>query len=667
MNVRHASGPAFTLRRGWLLAGAAVALLIGTNGARAFEYQVGDWQISLDTTLQSNVEVRTSPIDQYFVGYANCKYVNNCRGVYFPVANADNGDLNFQNGDVVGAQQRVTVELQGKKDDYGFFVRATGFYDPVYDSQRLEPFPLDRAAERDIGADLRLLDAYVFARPELFGHPFDIRVGNQALNWGESTFIQFGINSITPLDVTALHVPGSELRTAFLPIPALDVKTEIIPDLTIESFWQPYWTRTKIDPVGSFFGNNDGVADGGTFNNFFSLYPDAYSTLNRANLAQNNPFGGAFGRSDDRHPTGVGEYGFALRNTFPDLGDTEIGVYYENYDSRTPFVSFRTGSSHVNPSPGALGVFPDPPLCFLFGIECPANFATTQLYTQTYSNTDSYFADYPSDIHLLGASWSFTGPWGVAVQGEVSHRFNQPIQLAGADLVLAVNAPAICRASSLSPLLAGACAAAHADPVIQAMGGVAGFNQTVDGWVRKPVTQGQMTFTKLFAAEPEFYINSIALVGEIGFDYVSDFGDPFLYNAPYTTDTNSHYTLAGTVDTVPVKGQPGTGVLSNSGNATAFAASYTFAVIVDMPNLLPYGIGMKPTISLEHDFTGTSPLGANIWVGKTAAASMGVTFSYLQAWTLGIQYTNHFTVGNAKLYDGQIDRDFVSATLSYEF
>ena len=71
-------------------------------------------------------------------------------------------------------------------------------------------------AVRDIGTDFRLLDAYFFASPEIFGHHVDVRIGNQALNWGESTFIQFGINSITPLDVTALRTPGAELRTAFL-------------------------------------------------------------------------------------------------------------------------------------------------------------------------------------------------------------------------------------------------------------------------------------------------------------------------------------------------------------------------------------------------------------------------------------------------------------------
>jgi hypothetical protein len=86
-----------------------------------------------------------------------------------------------------------------------------------------------------------------------------------------------------------------------------------------------------------------------------------------------------------------------------------------------------------------------------------------------------------------------------------------------------------------------------------------------------------------------------------------------------------------------------------------------------MPNVLPYGIGMKPTISLQHDFVGTSPVGVNVFQANTAAASVGATFSYLQAWSLGVQYTNHFPVFDGGKFYGLIDRDFVSATLSYEF
>jgi hypothetical protein len=641
-------------RRKRLLAGAAMALIATTPGARAFEYTSGDWQINLDTTLSSTESIRTSPIDPRFVGVAN--------GGQYGTANADNGNLNFKQGDLVGATQRVTTEFQAKKDDYGVFVRATAFYDPIYDSES-HTFPLARAAVRDVGADARLLDAYVFGRPEFLGHPFDIRIGNQALNWGESTFIQFGINSITPLDTTALHVPGSELRTAFLPIPALDLKTEITSDVTIEGFWQPYWTRYKLDPSGSFFSEIDGLTDGGTYSNYFSLYPDQYRTRQVVNLIpQANPFGGAIAKSDDRHPTGVDEFGFALRANVPDMNDAEFGLYYEHYDSRTPFASFRTGSPNIS---GQGNILPTVGLFDL--LHLPALYAS-----KTYSDTDSFFADYPKDIHLLGASWNFTAPGGVAIQGEISHRFNQPIQLAASDLALAVNAPAICLLAQ-NPLFTAvvepACVAARTDPVIAAAGGVPGFNGTFQGWVRKPVTQIQTTATKLFSAIPSLDINSIALIGEVGLNYVSDFGDRRLYNAPYSTSDNSAYTLSATVNTKPSVPDVNytIGHLSRKGFASAFSGAYTVAAIIDMPNVLPYGIGMKPTVSLQHDFVGTSPTGANVFVANTAAASVGVSFSYLQAWKLDVQYTNHFPVFAGGKFYGQIDRDFFSTALSYEF
>jgi hypothetical protein len=652
---------AATPRRLFLLAGVAFTGLIATPPAHAVDYTVGDYQISLDTTLSSSVAVRTSNIDYAFVGIPN--------GGTYGTANADNGDLNYKPGSVVGAQQRITEELQVKNGDNGIFVRATGFYDPAYDTNVDDhAFPLDRATVRDVGEDLRLLDAYFFARPDVFGHPVDVRIGNQALNWGESTFVQFGLNSITPLDVTALHTPGSELRTALLPIPAIDLKTEITSDTTIEGFWQPYWTRFKLDPSGSFFGTNDGVADGGQFLNFFSFYPDNLKSIQTANLLpQANPFGGSFPRSDDRHPTSLAEFGLALRKTVSELDDAEFGLYFENYNSRTPFVSVRTGSAHIGALPGGLSVLPAKNFTQLFELlTLPAI-----VWPKTYASTESYFADYPSDIHMAGFSWNFNAPGGVAIQGEVSHRFNQPIQLSGADLALAVNAPAICRLATsalFAAALAPSCAAAHADPVIQATGGVANFNSTVDGWVRKPVTQIQTTATKLFAAIPSFYINSIAIIGELGFDYVSDFGNRGLYNAAYSTSDNSAFTLAGTVDTKPI---PGTnysvGTLSTKGLATAFSGGGTVAVIVDMPDVLPYGIGMKPQVSMEYDFVGTAPVGVNVWQENTAAASMGVTFTYLQAWSLGVQYTNHFPVFDGGKYYGLIDRDFVSASLSYEF
>ncbi len=633
-----------------LLAGATLALLATCETAYAFDTEVGGWQVNIDTTLSSSVDLRTSSINQNFVGIAN--------GGRFVLANNDNGTLNYRDGSPVAAVQRITTEVQAKRDDYGFFVRATGFYDPINDSYQTDFQPLSRAAVRDIGADLRLLDAYAFARPTIFGHAFDVRVGAQALNWGESTFIQFGINSINPLDATALRTPGSELRQGFLPIPVVDVKTDIGGGFNLESFWQFAWTRSKLEPDGSFFGNNDSLLDGGTYGNLRNDFPDNAQSPYGISAAAGNVFGASLNRSLDRHPTSLDEFGFALRKTFASLGDTEIGLYFENYHSRTPFGSYRTGAFNISgladvPGFGALAEFPNPVTLALSGLKGYA--------LKTYNSTASFFADYPKDIHLVGISWNFTAPAGVAIQGELSSRLNQPIQLSASDLSLATDLPAI-KASlgTGSAALAGAYFLAINDPTINAAGIPTGFNQIIDGWKRYPVIQAQTTATKLFNSIPSLSINSIALVGEIGGDYVASFPrNRGIFDAAYTTDVNSAFNVAATVDS--------NSILSTKGLASQFSAAYTVATIIDMPNVLPYGIDMKPTISLQHDFVGTSPVGVNTFVQNTAAASIGVTFNYLQAWSLGVQYTNHFPLFDGGKFYGLIDRDFVSAVASYEF
>ena len=626
--------------RTWCLAlGASLAAMLLPADARAYDTTVGDWQVNIDTTLSSSVAVRTSAQDSRFIGTVN--------GGRLGLANADDGDLNFRSGDVVGAVQRITTEVQVKHDDYGVFLRGTAFVDPVIDGEDTDFKKLSRAAERDIGADARLLDAYVFASPKVFDHVIDIRVGAQALNWGESTFIIFGINSINPLDATALRTPGSELRQGFLPIPVVDLKTSLAGGFSLEGFWQFAWKRSRLEPSGSFYATNDDLFDGGRHGAQDNLFPDNARAVYGVDVAGNDLFGAAIPRSLDRHPTTLDEFGFALRKTFAGLGDAELGLYFENYHSRTPFGSYRTGNGN-----DALPV----PISLLFSGPGYAS--------RTYNSTASYFADYPKDIHLLGFSWNFQGPAGVAIQGEVSSRIDQPIQLSSADLGLAIEVPAIRGAiRALGPFapeaLRLALAQALGDPTIRALDDGLGSDGIIDGWQRYPVVQAQQTATKVFASIPSLSISSVAVVGEIGFDYVADFPrDRGIFGQPYSTNVDSAFTRAAVI---------GGEALSTKGLATQTSGSYTVATVIDVPNVLPYGIDMKPVISLRHDFLGTSPIGVNTFVENTAAASVGVTFNYLQAWSAGFQYTNHFPVFAGGKFYGLIDRDFLSATLSYEF
>jgi hypothetical protein len=618
-----------------VLAGLCVeAGLVGK--VLAVETTVGGYEVSLDTTLSSGVDLRTSAIDDRFVGQVN--------GGKFPLPNVDNGTLNYRPGSPVAATQRVTTELEIKREDYGLFFRATGFYDPVTDSERTDFQPLTRAAVRDIGADLRLLDAYGFARPDILGHPFDVRVGAQPINWGESTFIQFGINATAPLDVTALRTPGSELKDGILPVPAVDVRTEIGGGFSVEGFWQFAWTRDRLEPDGSFFSTSDTISDGATYGVLFPGYKDSITSVNALDFFRQSTLGAALPRLNDRQATNLDEFGLALRRSFPEFGGAELGLYFENYGSRTPLASYRTGTeASVLPSvlsslkPNDVG--------------------------PSYTSTAGYFADYVRDIHLVGTSWNVEGPAGIAIQGEYSARLNQPMQLNTNAEALAVDAPAACYLARIfGPVLGGtaaaACATAKANTTIAALGGVPGFDSIVDGWKRHPVSQIQTTATKILQGYPSLGISTITLIGEIGFDYVHGFPrDRHELDYPYQGYSGFAF-----------QQPPGSFVFSpsRSGLPSAFAGAYTVVSVFDMPAVLPYAIGMRPFLSLQHDFVGSSPEGVNVFVQNTAAASLGVSFTYLQAWSLSLQYTNHFPVFDGGKAYGLIDRDFVSALLAYE-
>ena len=58
----------------------------------------------------------------------------------------------------------------------------------------------------------RLLDAFGFWRFDLGRLPSELRLGQQVVSWGESTFIQGGLNQVNHFDVSALRVPGAELK-----------------------------------------------------------------------------------------------------------------------------------------------------------------------------------------------------------------------------------------------------------------------------------------------------------------------------------------------------------------------------------------------------------------------------------------------------------------------
>ncbi|MDP6677580.1 MAG: DUF1302 family protein [Verrucomicrobiota bacterium] len=345
------------------LALSAAAALAVT--ATAVEFENGVVEGSLDTTLSYGGSFRTTGPDPGNIGRAN-------GGTRYSV-NGDDANLNYGTGLISNvAKGTHDLELDFKKlQDVSLFLRGTYFVD--FENIRGDS-PLSDAAKREVGRDMELLDAYIsYDLPTSV--PVNIRLGNQVLSWGESTFIQNGINVINPIDVTKFRIPGSELREALRPVPLLSVSLQATDNLTLEGFYQFKQEEMEIDPAGSYFSTKDFVGPGGQYamigfgsfgqpnmesfidNPLYGLLegeparvPTISSPLFNPALppsAANAPFlpsgAAAIPRGRSNRASDSGQFGLAARYFAEGLNDTEFGFYFINYHSRLPVISAMTG------------------------------------------------------------------------------------------------------------------------------------------------------------------------------------------------------------------------------------------------------------------------------------------------------------------------------------
>lgn len=553
---------------------------------------------SFDSTITFGTAVRLEEQDPDLIGVAN--------GGNAASVNVDDGNLNFDQGDITSLAARVTHELGLDWENLGFFGRLYYFYDAAI--MDLEPARTDFTdqAEDRAGRDIELLDAFATADFDIGSMPLTIRAGNQVISWGESTFIPNGINIINPFDVTQLRVAGSEIRDALVPIPSIDVSLGPTENLSVEAFYQFEFEQTELEAAGTFFSTNDFISPGGerVFLGFGTI-PDMLP-LPPGTAAPIGPF---VPRSFDRDPDDQGQFGIALRYFADQLNDTEFGLYWIRHHSRLPLVSAQSGT--------------------LAG-----------LLAGDFAASGSYFAEFPEDIDLFGASFNTALDFlGLALQGEVSYRVDQPLQVDDVELLFA----------ALSPV-----DAALPAPIFGASQlGSFGFDEEIRGFRREDVVQALMTATKLF--EPVLGADQIVLVGELGVTWIPGMPekDELRFDGPGTfTSGNPIFTAAGI--------QPST-------QADGFADDFSFGyrVVARADYLGAIGpVNLSPQIAFAHDVDGTTPQPLGTFVEGRKAATLTLSATYLNAWRADLSYTNFFGGGDFNL--GK-DRDFVALAVSYSF
>ena len=333
-------------RRRVLSTAVTLALAVGAGSVQAFEFQSGELSGSFDTTVSLGGLWRMESREKSLISVAN--------GGTSRDPNADDGNLRYKRNELVSTTLKATHDLELKYRNFGAFVRGSYFYDPTIRSKG----SLGRDARDELGSDAEILDAYVRGTFQIGGRNLNLRLGRQVVSWGESTFIQNGINVLNPVNVSRLRAPGSELKEGFIPTTMAYATQELTDNLSVEVALLAEWKKTKIDPVTSFFSTNDFVGEGGD---------RAFTGFGRRNDL--NAAAGIFGvnanaavwapRSADKKADNDGQYGIAFRYFAPELNNTEFGFYHANYHSRTPYISGYRGGVTVAATPSP----PAPPGC----------------------------------------------------------------------------------------------------------------------------------------------------------------------------------------------------------------------------------------------------------------------------------------------------------------
>lgn len=584
--------------------GVGCSLLAIPLGAMAFPFEYSGLKGSVDTTVSAGATFRMEAPDAALIGISNG---GSARSV-----NDDDGNYGFDRGDIVSAVVKATHDVDLRYGDYGLFSRFSYFFDQPADEaddlgDRLDAvgrptvareqgdYELGKVGKDRLGSEFQMLDLFLYGGFNLGDRTVKARVGKQVVNWGESTFIGNSINSVNPIDVARIRAPGAELKEALLPTPILSLSTSLTDSLSLEAIWIAGWERTRIDPRSSFFSGNDTISDDG---NKVVVGFGRRNDDNQVSDPVNRP-GNASAylvRDPTREPGSTrDQWGVSGRWFANELaGGTEFGLYYLKYHSRTPFISgIRGGATSPYGGAGA-GNTPLP---------------TCSQSPTTASCRGSYFAEFPSNVELYGLSFNLTAPFGIAVQGEYSYRPNQPVQLAGTEVLLtALGVP-----STISPAP------------------IAANGTYIQGWRDVKMHQAQVTLTKAFG--PTLAAQQFVMLGEIGHTFL-DQPDNLKFNGPG----------AGLPACEVFRALPGTNqaVVSNGscqseGYGTKNSWGYRLVNRMDFENVIG-AMQISPRLVWSHDVTGVGPT----FNHGTKAVTLGVGFNYLQRWQADVGYTTFF-------------------------
>jgi hypothetical protein len=636
---------------------AMAIAMAGVSSVQATEFNFGETTVQWDNTVSYGVAWRTESPDNKTVAKGNGQQLFGKDGEGSS-NNYDDGTLNFKENSIYTNVVKYSTDLEINYKNYGGFFRAKAFYDTELMDGEREFKELNDATKDAAGSGYDLLDAFVWADYDLGDMPATFRIGRQVVSWGESTFIQGGINSINPVDAAAFRRPGAEVKDGLLPVNMFYTSIGLTADVSLEAFYQLEWEKTRSDPCGTFFSTTDFVADGcGPVWAASDESEDFYSAMRQTEIdndvhasLRGNP---GTERMADDEARDDGQYGLALRWYSEALGDTEFGAYFMNIHSRLPFINGTvtnidtlglikgTQGAKINPNPTYDSRFP------------------------------IYQIAYPEDQQIMGISFATSTEGGASIAGEISYRPDAPIQWNAFELILGGLA---LPSSRLYQDRLAEVGGSNADAVNLA-------GELTKGYDEMDIWQAQMTFIKFY--DQVLGGDRLAMVAEVGATYVPDL--PSLDDARYGRSGafglgNADGVDAGYAAFQTAAGGTGTddpcltgygagqsGANSNSDNCTdegyvtQLSGGIRFRAGLDYNNAFA-GVNMTPNVAISYD-AGNGPEPGAQFIDQRLTTAIGVKFVYQNQTQVSVNYTQ-FDGGD---YNTVKDRDNIALSASYSF
>lgn len=301
---------------------SGLAIACVTPLAMGFTFETDAIRGSFDSTISVGMGLRTES--------QSCNLINGGATGHNPPAGClaqssgigDQGDLNYDKGDLFTNYIKGTHELLLRlPENFTFMARGSWIRDfAASDTTGALSFNtpsgvgedgLSRSARDDLEFKARLLDLWVSKGFDVGAQQVRVRLGNQVINWGESLFVQGGINNTNAYDIQALARPGVQLKEAVLPAPMLSVASGLGSGVNVEAYYQFAWNKSEIPPVGSYWSSTTGLGKGM----------------------------GAYGFSD-KGARDSGQWGLSLRWQ-PEDSDINYGVYVLRYHDKLPSLTLR--------------------------------------------------------------------------------------------------------------------------------------------------------------------------------------------------------------------------------------------------------------------------------------------------------------------------------------